>query len=118
VSAISPRPETQHGAHAGPHGAQPAAPGAPHALGRIHAVVALVLAVLTVVAFVAVGQGLLPASQLFPLLLALALVQICLQVLFYMRLRWDSRIVALLFGMGLGLAVLITVAVKILLTKF
>jgi heme/copper-type cytochrome/quinol oxidase subunit 4 len=91
--------------------------GAPHSAGRMHVTVAIVLAALTVVAFGAVWANLLPTGLLLPALLALALIQILLQTLFYMRLRWDSRMFAAVFGGGVCLAILIALAVKTLLAR-
>ncbi len=100
-----------HSAHA--PGA-PTAPGA-HSQSRTHVAVAIVLALLTVVAFGMVWTNVLPTTQLLPALLILALAQVVLQTLFYMRLRFDSRKFAIFFGGGVVLAVLISTAVKVLL---
>ncbi len=92
--------------------------GEGHSIGRTHAVVAVVLGILTIIAFVAVGKGLLPTGLILPVLLFLALVQVCLQVLFYMRLRWDGAKFAVVFASGVGLAVLISVVASVLLLKY
>ena len=89
-----------------------------HSVGKTHVVVALVLGVLTIIAFVGVGKGLLPTALILPVLLFLALVQVCLQVLFYMRLRWDGLKFAAVFASGVGLAVIISVVASVLLLKF
>ena len=83
----------------------------------MHLVVAGVLAALTIAAFGAVWGGLLSGAALFPALLFLAVAQITLQVLFYMRLRWDRRLFMILFAGGVALAVLIDLATKSMLVR-
>lgn len=107
--SLKPEPHAQH--------TPITSPAEGHALGRTHALVAVVLGVLTIIAFVAVGKGLLPTGLILPVLLFLALVQVCLQVLFYMRLRWDHRKFAVVFVSGLGLAVVISVVASLLLLR-
>ena len=94
------------------------APVPEHGRGQhMHLVVAGVLAVLTIAAFAAVWGGLLSGAALFPALLFLAVAQITLQVLFYMRLRWDRRLFMILFVGGVALAVLIDLATKSMLVR-
>ena len=64
---------------------------------RTHLLVALTLALLTMVAFWVAGDRLLPTAALLPVIGALAVVQIALQGLFYMHLRWDRRLFGLVF---------------------
>ncbi len=64
---------------------------------RTHLLVALTLALLTLLAFWVAGARLVPTAVLFPMIGALAVVQIALQALFYMHLRWDRRLFGLVF---------------------
>ena len=96
----------------------PAAPAPVHSGGRMHILIALALAVLTVLAFGAVWGNLLPSSLFLPVLLVLALAQIALQTMFYMRLRFDSRKFTLVFSGGVLLAVVIVIAVRLLLVRY
>ena len=69
------------------------------AYGRRHVAVAATLAGLTLVAFY--FTAIQPrGTALVPVILVLALTQIVLQVLFYMRLRWVRSSVAILFVIG------------------
>lgn len=90
--------------------------GAPQTPGgtRTHITVAAILAVLTVIAFILAGTGALPRALLLPVLLAMALAQIALQVLYYMHLKHDSRTFAAFFLGALVLAVVIVVIGKTL----
>ncbi len=99
--------------HTGP---EPRPAGRAVGTTRVHLLVAILLAALTIVAFVSVGGHLLPVGWLIPLLLVLAAAQVCMQLLYYMRLKWDRRIFALLFGGGVALAVLIVLAVHAMLS--
>ncbi len=73
------------------------APSGAHA--RLHIAVAAILAALTLVAFYLTATQ--PrAGALVPVILVLALAQIVLQVLFYMRLRWVRSTVANVFAIG------------------
>lgn len=65
---------------------------------RTHLLVALTLALLTLLAFWVAGDRLLPTAVLLPVIGALAIVQIALQGLFYMHLRWDRRLFGLVFA--------------------
>ncbi len=94
------------------------APVSGHSGGQhLHLVVAGLLAVLTIGAFGAVWGGLLSGAALFPVLAFLAVAQITLQLLFYMRLRWDRRLFTMLFLGGVVLAVLIDLATKSMLVR-
>lgn len=99
------------------HGSAPAPqpqPGSTHGGMRMHVSVAVVLAVLTIIAFALVGSGSVPNAVLIPVILVLALGQIALQVLYYMHLKWDSRVFAGFFVAALALAVLIALIVRVL----
>lgn len=100
------------GSHPTPH-AGPEAP-ASHGGTRMHITVAIALAVLTIISFAMVGSGSVPNTILIPVILVLAMAQIALQVLYYMHLKWDSRVFAGFFLAALGLAILISLIVKTL----
>ena len=88
--------------------------GAPPTTARMHIYVALALAVFTLAAFGLALSGALPVGVLIPVILVFAVVQVALQVLYYMHLRWDSRVFAGFFLGALCLAVLIALVVRVL----
>jgi heme/copper-type cytochrome/quinol oxidase subunit 4 len=99
-----------------PPGPAPATPSAGEAsAGRTHVTVAILLACLTIVAFGIVWLRAIPTGDMLPVLLVLALAQIVLQTLYYMRLRVDNRKFAIFFGGGVTLAVVISVFAHLLL---
>lgn len=73
-----------------------------------------VMIVLTLIAFVAVGFGLLPVKLLIPLLLVLAAIQIAAQLILFMHLNVSRRVYALAFSVGLGFAIIFSVALRYL----
>ena len=106
MDAGNAAPDHRDDPSAGAHGA--------HSIARVHLLVAGVLVLLTTAAFVAVGYGLLSKGAFLPVLLVLAAAQVCLQAMYYMRLRWDRRRAMVVFATGLGLATLISAMVKVL----
>lgn len=86
----------------------------PQVPARTHLLVALVLAALTLFAFVAAGERLIGTRALVPILLAMALLQILLQALYYMRLRFSPRLWAGFFAAGVVLACLVAVMLLVL----
>lgn len=84
---------------------------------RTHLLVALLLGLLTAAAFAAAGARRLPYRALAPLLLSLAGIQATLQVLFYMHLRRNDRLVTLFFTAAAVLAVFIAWVVWYLLLR-
>jgi heme/copper-type cytochrome/quinol oxidase subunit 4 len=83
--------------------------------GRTHVTVAVILACLTLIAFGIVWTQALPAGDILPVLLVLALAQVVLQTLYYMRLKMDSIKFRVFFGGGVALAVVIAVFAHLLL---
>ncbi|MBZ0306623.1 MAG: cytochrome C oxidase subunit IV family protein [Anaerolineae bacterium] len=71
--------------------------------GGIYTVVFIGLAILTVIE---VAMGSIKAGWTIPLLLGMALAKAALVVLYYMHLRTDSRIFALVLLLPLGMALL------------
>lgn len=70
--------------------------------------------ILTAIAFLAVGFGWLPPSPLVILLLALAAIQVLLQLAVFMHLDASPRLYAFTYGVGLMFAVVFAVSVMIL----
>lgn len=94
-----------------------------HEQGRKHPSVDAYLAVagvLTVITLVEVGVFYVPAFQplLAPVLLVLSAVKFGLVVMFYMHLKADHRLFALLFSVPLLLAVGVAVALMFLFGVF
>ena len=84
-------------------------------VGRLHVLVAIVLAILSIFAFLAVGHHLMPVRVLVPILLVMAMAQIALQLLYYMRLRFSRLLFAVFFVCGALLGILIAVILPVLL---
>ena len=85
----------------------------PHATTRTYLSVAGVLTVLTLIEFGVVfvpGLGVL----LVPILLALAAGKFALVAMFFMHLKFDSRVFAVFFASGLVIATLVAVVLKII----
>jgi cytochrome c oxidase subunit IV len=83
--------------------------GAEHASVRTYVMVALVLTVVTVIEVVAIYiQFLTPI--LTPTLLVLSLAKFALVVLFFMHLRYDSRVLSALFVGPMVIAIAIVLA--------
>lgn len=97
-----------------PSAPRPGAPAEPSA-ARTHVTVAVILACLTLIAFGLVWTAALPLGEILPILLVLALAQVVLQTLYYMRLRVDDPKFRLFFGGGVALAIVISVFAHVLL---
>ncbi len=70
---------------------------------------------LTVIAFALVITGALPPVFIAAILLIFAAIQVALQVYLFMHLNVGRRAYGMFFGMGLGVAVLISMALFVLL---
>jgi cytochrome c oxidase subunit 4 len=84
-----------------------------HASVRTYVKVAVVLTVITGMEFAAIYIRQL-APILVPLLLVLSAVKFGLVVLFFMHLRYDRRVLAVLFGGPLLIAITLVVALMLL----
>ena len=75
-----------------------------------------IAAILVMITLIEVGVFYVPAFQpvLVPLLLILSLVKFVLVVLFYMHLKFDSRLFAFLFSGPLFLAVVVMIGLLFL----
>jgi cytochrome c oxidase subunit 4 len=75
-----------------------------------------IAAILVIITLIEVGVFYVPAFQpvLIPVLLILSLVKFVLVILFYMHLKFDSRLFAFLFGGPLFLAVVVMVGLLFL----
>jgi cytochrome c oxidase subunit 4 len=91
--------------------------GEPHVSNRFYVVIALILAVLTAMeVMVFYVEALSPV--LLPVLMVLMAVKFSLVAMFFMHLRFDSRILTGIFGWGLFLAVSIILALMAVFGKF
>jgi cytochrome c oxidase subunit 4 len=98
---------------AGPHGAS----GAEHAGVGTYVKVAAILTIITALEFAVIYiRALTPI--LVPLLLVMSAAKFALVVLFFMHLRYDSRILAFLFTGPLVIAIGIVVAITTLTGAF
>ncbi|MDI3299283.1 MAG: cytochrome C oxidase subunit IV family protein [Bacillota bacterium] len=77
-------------------------------------VISTVVAALLTVAAVVLAYAHVAIGLLAPLLLAMALVQIFLQIYYLMHLNRSPRAYQVIFGIGVALAVLIGVALGVL----
>jgi cytochrome c oxidase subunit 4 len=75
-----------------------------------------IAAILVIITLIEVGVFYVPAFQpvLVPVLLILSLLKFVLVILFYMHLKFDSRLFAFLFGGPLFLAVVVMVGLLFL----
>lgn len=84
-----------------------------HASVRTYLKVAAVLTVLTALEFAAIYTPQV-ARILVPLLLVLSALKFVLVVMFFMHLRYDRRVLAVLFGGPLLIAITLVVALMLL----
>jgi cytochrome c oxidase subunit 4 len=78
---------------------------------RQYIFIALFLAFLTALEIAATETGVLEGPMLIVALVALMVVKFLFVILFFMHLRFDSRLFSLVFYIGLGMAVVLYVAV-------
>jgi cytochrome c oxidase subunit 4 len=78
---------------------------------RQYLFIALFLAFLTALEIAATEAGVLDGAPLVVVLIALMVVKFLFVILFFMHLRFDSRLFSLVFYIGLFLAVALYVAV-------
>jgi cytochrome c oxidase subunit 4 len=91
--------------------------GEPHVSNRFYVVIALILAVLTAMeVMVFYVEALSPV--LLPILLVLMAVKFALVAMFFMHLRFDSRVLTGIFGWCLFLAAGIILALLAVFGKF
>jgi cytochrome c oxidase subunit 4 len=91
--------------------------GEPHVSNRFYVVIALILAVLTAIEVMVFYVEAL-AAVLLPILLVLMAVKFALVVMFFMHLRFDSRLLTGILVWGLFIAVSITLALMAVFGKF
>lgn len=91
--------------------AQVKAHGQPHPTPRTFIIVGLVLAVITAIEFLILYVKDM-SSIVMLLLAALSVAKFVLVAAYFMHLRFDPRILAGIFAVGVTLAVLTTVAVR------
>lgn len=91
--------------------------GEPHVSNRFYVVIAIILAVLTAMeVMVFYVEALSPV--LLPILMVLMAVKFSLVAMFFMHLRFDSRILTGIFGWCLFLAASIILALMAVFGKF
>ncbi len=91
--------------------------GEPHASTRLYVVIALILAVLTAMeVMVFYVEALHPV--IVPVLLVMMTAKFSLVVMFFMHLKFDSRVLTGVFTWGLFIAVSIILALMAIFGKF
>lgn len=90
--------------HAGGHGHK-------EPTDRQYILIAVILAVLTAFEIAATEVDFFPSSVLVPFLLIVMAIKFFVVILFFMHLRFDSRLFSLVFYIGLGFAVFLYAAV-------
>lgn len=78
---------------------------------RQYILIAVILAVLTAFEIAATEVDSFPSQLLIPFLLILMTIKFFMVILFFMHLRFDSRLFSLMFYIGLGFAVVLYGAV-------
>lgn len=91
--------------------------GEPHVSNRFYVVIAMILAVLTAMEVMVFYVEAL-SSVLLPLLLVLMTVKFALVAMFFMHLRFDSRLLTGILGWCLFLAASIILALLAVFGKF
>jgi cytochrome c oxidase subunit 4 len=76
-----------------------------------YVVIALILAALTALEIAATETGVIEGSFLIVSLVLLMVVKFAFVVLFFMHLRFDSRLFSMIFYIGLALAVVLYIVV-------
>ena len=104
---VSPAPPVSgHGGHAHEHPSN-----------RFYVVIAIVLAVLTALE-VAVFYVEALSPVLFPILMVLMIAKFALVVMFFMHLKYDSRLLTTVFVWGLFIATFVILALMAIFGKF
>ena len=105
------------GAHGGSDGGAAGQEGHAHVSDRTYVIIAAVLAVLTAMEVMVFYVEAL-APLLLPILMVLMVAKFVLVVMFFMHLKFDSKVLAAVFGWGLVTAVGVIFALMAIFGKF